>query len=155
MTDDIFMREALLEAKKGFEENEVPVGAVIVVNQKIIARAHNQTEFNLDATSHAELICIQRATKYFNDWRLIGATLYTTLEPCLMCAGGIINARVERVVWGAPDLRQGAGGSLINVFNGAHPIHNPIVLGGVLQEEAAQLMRQFFQGVRCKKCSTK
>jgi tRNA(adenine34) deaminase len=155
MEDNIFMQVALDEAKKAFDLNEVPVGAVIVVNQQIISRAHNQTEGDDDATSHAELLCIRRATKYFNDWRLSGATLYTTLEPCLMCAGAIINARVARVVWGAPDLRQGACGSLINVFTGIHPIHNPVLSGGCLQEEAAHLMRTFFQGVRCKKCSTK
>ena len=155
MTDDDFMRAAIAEAERAFNLNEVPVGAVIVVNQEIIARAHNQTELDQDATSHAELLCIKRATKHFNDWRLLGATLYTTLEPCLMCAGGIINARVARVVWGAPDLRQGAAGSWTNVFTGTHPIHNPIISGGCLGDAAAQLMRSFFQEVRCKKCLTR
>lgn len=155
MTDVFFMKAALEEAEKAFSLNEVPVGAVMVVDQKIIARAHNQTVIDLDGTSHAELICIKRASQFFNDWRLLGATLYTTLEPCLMCAGALINARVARIVWGAPDLRQGANGSLMNVFTKDHPIHNPLIEGGCLEEESAYLMRSFFQGVRCKKCLTK
>lgn len=151
MDDQKFMREALLEAKKAFSIGEVPVGCVIVFENTIIARAHNQTENLIDPTSHAELLAIRDAAKFFNDWRLTGTTLYTTLEPCTMCAGAAVLGRVERIVWGAPDHRQGALVSHINVFEKKHPIHEIKIDGPVLEEESAYLLKSFFQEVRWKK----
>lgn len=145
------MHEALLEAKKAFSLGEVPVGCVIVFENQIISRAHNQTENLIDPTSHAEVLAIKQAAKYFNDWRLSGTTLYTTLEPCTMCAGAAILSRVDTIVWGAPDHRQGALGSHINVLEKKHPIHEIEIRGPVLEEESAYLLKSFFKEVRWKK----
>jgi tRNA(adenine34) deaminase len=147
-TDFFFMKEALIEAQKAFEKGEVPVGAVLVYQNQIIARSSNQVETLFDATAHAEMLCIQQGSKILGNWRLAECTLYTTLEPCPMCAGALISSRVDRVVWGAPDLRQGAGGSLINLLGQEHPIHTVQVTKGILAEESAQLMKSFFQGRR-------
>lgn len=145
------MREALLEAKKAYVKEEVPVGAVLVFENKILARAHNETEMKNLATRHAEILCIEQGTKIFQDWRLSGCTLYVTLEPCLMCAGAMINSRVTRLVYGAKDIRQGAAGSIYHVFDGSHPIHQVEVVPGVLAEESSALLKQFFKEIRCKK----
>lgn len=139
------MREALTEAKIGFEKGEVPVGAVLVYQNKIIARAHNQVEFLKDATAHAEMLCLKQATAQLNNWRLNETTLYSTLEPCAMCAGGMILSRVSTIVWGAPDLRHGADGSLFKILSESHPIHQLQVRRGVLQDECAILMKDFFK----------
>lgn len=149
--DRKWMELALEEAKKAFSLGEVPVGAVLVVDQKVIAKAHNLVESLQDPSAHAELLVLRRAAGVLGNWRLLGATLYCTLEPCLMCAGGMIQGRVKRLVWGAPDLRQGAHGSLINVLDHPHPIHQLEVASGVLSGECGQLMRQFFRSVREKK----
>jgi tRNA(adenine34) deaminase len=150
--DEFFMREALVEAEKAFAADEVPVGAVLVHQNKIIARAHNQVESLKDATAHAEILCLQRASKILGNWRLLGTTLYCTLEPCSMCAGAMILSRVKKVVWGAPDLRQGACGSLFHILDAAHPIHQIEVEKNVLIEESAALLKKFFGGKRiCKK----
>ncbi|MCH9614042.1 MAG: tRNA-specific adenosine deaminase [Chlamydiia bacterium] len=150
MDHEKYMREAILEAKKAYDKDEVPVGAVVVFQEEIIARGHNQVENLSDPSAHAELLCIKEATKHFNDWRLEGATLYTTLEPCLMCAGAAILARVENIIWGAPDKRHGANGSFLNAFENKHPIHEVSIEGGVLEEECAKLLKSFFQEVRWK-----
>lgn len=139
------MQQALLEAKKSFNKEEVPVGAILVHNQKIMARAHNQMEGLKDPSAHAEVLAIRVAAAAIGDWRLLNSTLYTTLEPCLMCAGALLLARVGRVVWGAPDLRHGAHGSYINVFESKHPSHTLQIQGGLLKEESATLMREFFK----------
>lgn len=144
------MGEALLEAKKSFEKEEVPVGAVLVQDQKIIARAHNQMEKLKDPSAHAEVLAIRKGAQCLGDWRLLETTLYTTLEPCLMCAGALLLARVDRIVWGAPDLRHGAHGSYINVFKTPHPTHTPQIEGGLLKDESATLMREFFKIQRKK-----
>ena len=148
--DIAFMREALKEAKKAFNEDEVPIGAVLVIDRKIIARGYNQVELLHDATAHAEMICITSGAAAIGDWRLSEATLYTTLEPCCMCAGAMFASRVKRLVWGAPDIRMGANGSWINVFGEKHPMHEIEIVSGVLKEEAAELMRLFFQKQRKK-----
>ncbi len=148
--DTLFMREALKEAKKAFAADEVPVGAVLVHNGKIVARGHNQVELLQDATAHAEMLCLTSGASVFENWRLEGATLYCTLEPCCMCAGAMFASRIDRLVWGAPDLRVGANGSWIDVFQEKHPMHTIEVVRGVLQEEAAELMREFFQKKRKK-----
>ncbi len=150
MQDEIFMREALDEAQIAYNLGEVPVGAVVVFQNQIIARAHNQVETLQDATAHAETLCLRLAAQSLANWRLLGCTLYSTLEPCLMCAGSLILSRVQTVVWGAPDPRHGAGGSLMNVFIN-HPIHQVEVRQGILREQSADLLKKFFQERRkCK-----
>lgn len=140
-SDEDFMREAILEAKKAYAVGEVPVGCVIVSDGNIIARASNSVESNCDASMHAELVCMQRAAKKLGNWRLIGCTLYCTLEPCAMCAGAMILFRIERLVYGAPDLRHGA----IEVLEKPHEIHQVSFSGGVLDHEARSMMQEFFR----------
>jgi tRNA(adenine34) deaminase len=143
--DIFFMNEALIEAQKAFDLGEVPVGSVLVYQNQIIARSFNLVESLLDATAHAEILSIRAGAAHLNNWRLSGCTLYTTLEPCPMCAGALISSRVDRIVWGAPDLRQGAGGSLITLLGVPHPIHTVQVTSGILADESAHLMKTFFQ----------
>lgn len=151
--EDIFyMKKALLEAQKAYEDDEVPVGAVVLYNGKIIGRGYNQVEKLQDATAHAEMIALTAASQYTENWRLLGAVLYTTLEPCIMCAGALMECRVERIVWGAPDLRLGANGSFVDVFAKKHPMHQIKLTGRILEEESASLLRSFFQKKRnCKR----
>ncbi|KAD4983001.1 hypothetical protein E3N88_19672 [Mikania micrantha] len=163
--DEFFMREALSEAKKAADLWEVPVGAVLVQDGKIIARGYNLVEELRDSTAHAEMVCIREASNKLHSWRLSGTTLYVTLEPCPMCAGAILQARIDTVVWGAPNKLLGADGSWIRLFpdmdggNGSdkppapvHPFHpNMTVRRGVLSSECADVMQQFFQLRRKKK----
>lgn len=146
--DLFFMREALKEAKKAFDAEEVPVGAVLVHDDKIIARGQNQIELLQDATAHAEMVCLTAGSEALSNWRLLDTTLYCTLEPCAMCAGAMFAARIRRLVWGAPDLRLGANGSWIDLFKEKHPMHAIEVKSGILEEAAADLMRRFFEGKR-------
>lgn len=148
------MKEALLLAKRAEAEDEVPVGALVVLDGKIIAEAYNTREQDKCATHHAELLAIERACAAMGGWRLPGATLYVTMEPCCMCAGAIINARIPRVVFGAHDLRFGAFGSLINLSE--LPLnHRPEILGGVLGEECREMLSQYFRKKRKKADSIK
>ncbi|KAF5762157.1 putative tRNA(adenine(34)) deaminase [Helianthus annuus] len=164
--DEFFMREALSEAKKAADMWEVPVGAVLVQDGKIIARGYNLVEELRDSTAHAEMICIREASNKLHSWRLSGTTLYVTLEPCPMCAGAILQARIDTIVWGAPNKLLGADGSWIRLFpdvggSGSgldkppapvHPFHpNMIIRRGVLSSECADVMQQFFQLRRKKK----
>jgi len=150
--DTAFMREALKEAKRAFDEDEVPVGAVLVVEGRVVSRGRNQVELLCDATAHAEMLALSAAQDVeAKNWRLSDATLYCTLEPCCMCAGAMLLSRLKRLVWAAPDLRVGANGSWINLFAQKHPIHTIEIVSGVLQEEAANLMRAFFQKQRKRK----
>jgi tRNA(adenine34) deaminase len=151
MQDELFMREALKEARKAFERDEVPIGAVLVHKDRVIARGYNQVELLQDATAHAEMICLSAGAEALSNWRLLDTTLYCTLEPCCMCAGALFNARVSRIVWGAPDIRVGANGSWIDLFKHKHPIHTLEVIGHILEAEAAELMRSFFVKQREKK----
>lgn len=146
--DLLFMHEALKEAIKSSLVGEVPVGAVLVYDNKIIARAHNLVEARQDASQHAEMLCLQEGAKYLNNWRLLKTTLYCTLEPCAMCAGAMLNHRLERLVYGAPDLRQGAHGSWVNLFEMVHPMHSVSITKGILEAEAAALLRDFFKARR-------
>ncbi len=143
--DEEFMQEALLEAEKAFEEGEVPVGAVAVYEGKIIARAHNSVESFKDASAHAELLCLREAAKVLDRWRLSGVTLYTSLEPCCLCAGAIFSFRIDCLVWGAPDIRQGADGSFISILSSPHPMHKVVIRRNILSEPSKNLMRAFFQ----------
>jgi tRNA(adenine34) deaminase len=146
--DERFMLEALKGAWQAFQKDEVPVGAVLVHNGKIIARGHNQVEMLCDATAHAEMLCLTAGEASLENWRLADCTLYCTLEPCSMCAGAMILTRLPNLVWGAPDIRHGANGSWVNLFAIEHPIHNIAIRSGVLAECAAALMRDFFQQQR-------
>ena len=148
--NEIYMNEALIEANLAEKIDEVPVGAVIVRDGKIIARAHNRRQTDKCATSHAEILAIEEACRTLGGWRLPGAVMYVTLEPCAMCAGAIINSRIEKVVYGASDIRFGALGSLINLaelpFN-----HIPEVVGGVMQLECKNILSEYFKRKRKKK----
>lgn len=143
--DEQFMKEALKEAEKAFEALEVPVGAVLVLEGRVIARGYNQMELLKDATAHAEMICLTSGASYYQDWRLQDATLYCTLEPCCMCAGAMFLSRIKRLVWGAPDIRHGACGSWVNLFKEKHPTHTIEVVSGVLENYSKEMMKRFFQ----------
>ena len=142
------MREALLEARAAYALGETPIGAVIVRDGEIIARAHNLRETTHDATAHAELLAIRQANKLLAGWRLIRCTLYVTLEPCAMCAGAIVLARVPTLVYAAPDPKGGACGSVLNLVEHERLNHRVEVISGVLAEESSQLLRQFFSELR-------
>lgn len=146
MTDEIFMRLALDEAQKAREEDEVPVGAIIVRDGKVIASAYNTREYGKNALYHAEIKAIDAACKFLGGWRLVGCTMYVTLEPCPMCAGAIINARVERVVYGAPDHKAGAFGTMLNLTD--YPLFKPQITSGVLADECASILTAFFKKKR-------
>ena len=146
--DDIFMSEAIRQAKKAAEADEVPVGAVIVYDHKIIARAHNQIEMLKDPTAHAEMIAITQATNYLSSKWLQECTLYVTIEPCSMCAGALVLARMNRVCFGAEDPKTGACGSIINIANHKSLNHRLEVTGGILAAECAALVSEFFQKKR-------
>lgn len=152
--DEAYMKEALKEARKAFDMDEVPVGAVLVHENRIIARGHNQVELLKDATAHAEMLCLSSAAEALQNWRLKKTTLYCTLEPCCMCAGALLQVRVQRLVWGAPDLRLGANGSWIDLFKLKHPMHSIEVTSHVMEAESADLMRCFFQKQRKRNVQT-
>ncbi len=145
--DVAYMREAMSLAALAEEIDEVPVGALIVRDGKVIARAYNTRESSKCATHHAEILAIEEACHALGGWRLPGCTLYVTMEPCAMCAGAIINARIPRVVFGAPDLRFGAFGSLINLAE--VPLnHRPEILDGILKDENVEILRSYFKKKR-------
>lgn len=145
--DEYFMREAMRLAREAAERDEVPVGAIAVRDGRILSRASNTREESRCATHHAEILAIEEACRALGGWRLPGVTLYVTMEPCCMCAGAIINARIPRVVYGAPDLRFGAFGSLVNLAE--VPLnHKPEVVGGVLGEECAAILTEYFRAKR-------
>lgn len=148
--DEKFMIEALKMAQKAFREKEVPIGAVLVREGKIIARGYNQVELLNDATAHAEMLCLTAGETEMQNWRLVDTTLYCTLEPCPMCAGAMFLTRISRLVWGAPDLRHGANGSLFDLFAKPHPIHNVSVKGRVLEEPCGLLLKEFFKTRRAE-----
>ena len=143
-----FMKEALKEAKKAYDKLEVPVGAVIVKDGKIIARAHNLKETKCDTTNHAEIIAIQKASKKLKSWRLLDCEMYVTLEPCSMCAGAIINSRIKKVYIGANDEKTGAVGSVLNLFEDYKFNHNVEFEKGILKEECENILKDFFKNLR-------
>lgn len=147
--DAHWMHQALLEAKKAAALGEIPVGAVIVRDEQVIARAHNRRELDQDAMAHAEVLCIQQACRVLNSWRLSGCTLYVTLEPCPMCSGAIINSRLDRVVYGAKDDKAGCAGSVADLF--VMPFnHTPVIRSSILEEECAAVLSEFFETLRKK-----
>lgn len=149
--DEEYMKEALLEAKKALNLGEVPVGAIIVKNGKIIARSHNLVESEKSALKHAEVLAIKEASEYIGDWRLEGCTMYVSLEPCCMCAGAIVNSRISRLVYGASDVQRGFCGSIINVLDDGAFNHRLEHTKGVLEKEASDLLKAFFKSLREKK----
>lgn len=143
--DERFMLEALKEAWKAYRGKEVPIGAVLVHKGKVISRGHNQVEMLKDATAHAEMIAITAGAAALENWRLADTTLYSTVEPCTMCAGALLLSRVPVLVWGTEDLRHGANGSWLDLFDKPHPTHQIEIRKGVLAEQCAYLLRDFFQ----------
>lgn len=143
-----FMKEALKEAKKAYDKLEIPVGAVIVRDNKIIARAHNLKELKQDTTKHAEILAIKKASKKLNNWRLTDCEIYVTLEPCPMCAGAIINSRIKKVYIGAKDLKTGACGSKLNLlqdYDFETSVESEL---GILEEECQSMLKDFFKELR-------
>ncbi len=143
--DEYFMREALRQALKAGKADEVPVGAVIVRAGKVIARAHNQVELLKDATAHAEMLALTQAEAAVDDWRLIDCDLYVTKEPCAMCAGALVHTRVRRVIFGCADPAAGAAGSVINLLQMPTLNHRCDIAAGVLQDECAGILKDFFR----------
>ena len=144
-SDEYFMREALRQALKAGKADEVPVGAVIVRAGKVIARAHNQVELLKDATAHAEMLALTQAEAGVGDWRLTDCDLYVTKEPCAMCAGAIVHTRVRRVIFGCADPAAGAAGSVINVLQMPTLNHRCDIAAGVLENECAAILKDFFR----------
>jgi tRNA(adenine34) deaminase len=142
--DEKFMYQALIEAWKAFDKEEVPVGALVVHQGQIIGRGHNQVEMLRDATAHAEMLAIGSASSALGNWRLEECTLYVTLEPCIMCAGALLLSRVARLVYGACDRRHGAHGSLCDIFSLPHPTHTLEIQSGVLEPYCSKVMKDFF-----------
>lgn len=146
--DEFFMAEAIKESKKAQDKDEVPVGAVIVLENKIIARAHNQVEMLKDATAHAEMISITSAESSVKDWRLDGTTLYVTKEPCFMCAGALVLTRVGRLVFGVRDVKAGGAGSALNLVQDPKLNHWVDVVAGVKEDECKAILQEFFKKLR-------
>ena len=148
MNQEYFMYEALKEAKKAYKKEEIPVGAVIVKNEKIIARGHNLKEYKKDSTKHAEIIAITKACKKLEAWRLTDCEIYVTLEPCAMCAGAIINSRVRKIYIGTMDPKTGACGSVLNLLKDFKFNHNVEIETEVLQKDCEKILKDFFKNLR-------
>jgi tRNA(adenine34) deaminase len=154
-SDDFFMEQALREARKAYAATEVPIGAVVVREGRVISRAWNQVETLKDATAHAEMLALTAAQSVMEDWRLEGCTLYVTKEPCPMCAGAIVHCRPERVVFGCPDPKGGAAGGWINLLDANPPLnHRCEVVAGVRGEECLGMIQSFFREARERKKAT-
>ena len=149
-SDEFFMKKALEEARRSDSSEDVPVGAVIVLSHKIIARAHNQVELLSDPTAHAEMIAITEATSFLKSKWLKDCVLYTTIEPCSMCAGALVLSRIPKVVYGASDPKTGAGGSILNILHHKKLNHRIKVVGGILERDCAGLIQEFFKKKRAK-----
>ena len=146
--DDYFMRMALREAERALEHDDVPIGAVLVRDGELVAGAHNERELRQDPTAHAEIIALREGARALGSWRLLDTVLYVTLEPCAMCAGAIVLARVPRVVYGASDPKAGAAGSVLDVLGEPRLNHRPEVAGGLLADDSSLLLREFFASRR-------
>jgi tRNA(adenine34) deaminase len=146
--DEYFMRLALREAERALEHDDIPVGAIVVLDGEVVGTGHNEREVRADPTAHAELIALRDAARALGTWRVLDTVLYVTLEPCAMCAGAIVLARVPRVVFGASDPKAGAAGSVLDVLNEPRLNHRPQVESGLLAEESADLLRSFFASRR-------
>ncbi len=149
--DNYFMKQALIEAKKAYKIDEVPIGAVVVCNGEIIGRGYNQREKKQDPTAHAEIIAIKKAAKNLKDWRLEECSIYVTVEPCIMCAGAIQKARIKRLVYGAKSDKDGAFGTLIDVLQNEELNHQLEVVSGIMAKESKILLKDFFKKLRKRK----
>ena len=143
-----YMLEALKEAELAKLEDEVPIGCVIVKDNQIIARAHNQRETTNNPLGHAETLAIKKASEILNDWQLVDCDLYVTIEPCIMCGGAIIQSRIRKVIYGAPDLKGGAFGSSIDILESKNINHRPEVIKGVLEKECSKIIKDYFKSKR-------
>jgi len=146
--DEYFMRLALREATRALDHDDVPIGAVLVKDGEVIGSGHNERELRSDPTAHAEMIALREAARAVSSWRVLETVMYVTLEPCAMCAGAIVLARVPRVVFGAADPKAGAAGSVLDVLNVPQLNHRPQVQSGLLAEDCAELLRTFFANRR-------
>ena len=146
--DDYFMRLAIREAQRALEHGDVPIGAVVVQASEVLAAARNERELRGDPTAHAEIIALREAARVLGSWRLLDAAVYVTLEPCAMCAGALVLARVARVVYGAGDPKAGACGSVLQVLAEPRLNHRPDVAGGLLADDCAELLSEFFASRR-------
>ena len=149
--EEKFMKEALKGAKKAYDIEEVPVGAVIVKDGKVVARAYNTKESKNMATNHAEILAIEKACKKLGSWRLLDCEMYVTLEPCAMCTGAILNARIKKLYIGTPDPKTGACGSVLNLLEDYKFNHKVIVEKNILQEECEKILKDFFKHLRSRK----
>ncbi|MDX1643749.1 MAG: tRNA adenosine(34) deaminase TadA [Thermoanaerobaculia bacterium] len=150
MSDERWMRLALAEAERAAAMGEVPVGAVVVSGDEVVGRGHNRRESERDPLAHAEIEAIRRAARTLGEWRLVGSTMYVTLEPCAMCAGALVNSRVDRLVYGAADPKAGFCGSLGDLVRDGRLNHRLAVTSGVLEEECGGLLRRFFEDLRSR-----
>jgi tRNA(adenine34) deaminase len=148
--DKFFMQEALKEAKKAYKKNEVPVGAVVVYNNKIVAKAHNLNITTNDPTAHAEILALRKASKILRNYRLLDCEMYTTLEPCPMCAGAMVYARIKRLVYATEDPKSGCCKSVLNIVNNKKLNHRIEVVSGVCKEESEKLLKTFFKKLRSR-----
>ncbi|UCF71058.1 MAG: tRNA adenosine(34) deaminase TadA [candidate division WOR-3 bacterium] len=148
MNYEFFMKEALREAQKAFQKDEVPIGAVAVYKNQIIGRGHNQTEGLKDPTAHAEILAITAAANALSSWRLNDVQMFTTVEPCIMCAGALVLARIKRIIFGAKDEKFGGCGSVFNIVNEPRLNHRIEITEGVLKDQATSLMKSFFEKKR-------
>jgi tRNA(adenine34) deaminase len=146
--DDYFMRLAVREAERALEHDDVPIGAVLVREGEVMAAAHNERELRQDPTAHAEMIALRESARELGTWRVLDAVMYVTLEPCAMCAGALVLARVPRVVYGASDPKAGACGSVLDVLGEPGLNHRPDVAGGLLAQECGDLLSEFFASRR-------
>lgn len=146
--DEYFMTLAIRESLKAYEVGEVPVGAIAVKDGKIIAKAHNQIEKLKDATAHAEILLITQVSSYLGDWRLNDITIYVTKEPCPMCAGAMVNAKLSKLVFGLKDPKYGAAGSALDITNFAGTLHRVEVTGGILEDKCLEIFQSFFRELR-------
>ena len=148
--DEKYMKEALKEAKKAYRLGEVPIGCVIVYEGKIIGRGYNRRNTDKTTLAHAEISAIKKASKIIKDWRLEGCTLYVTLEPCQMCSGAVIQARIDRVVMGSMNPKAACGGSLLNILENESFNHQALVTRGILEDECSEILTQFFKELRVR-----
>ena len=147
-SDKVFMSMALEEAHRSRDMNEVPIGAILVINNKIVSHAHNMPISQNDPTSHAEINVLRKAAKKIGNYRLTGATLYVTLEPCIMCYGAIVHSRISRLVFGACDSKKGICSSSIKLHEHEYFNHTPLITGGVMKDECSLLLKDFFRDKR-------
>ncbi|MCL5289801.1 MAG: tRNA adenosine(34) deaminase TadA [Bacillota bacterium] len=148
MSHASYMREALLEARRAAEKGEVPIGAVVVVDNQIVGRGYDLRESLYDASAHAEILAMRQAAQHLKDWRLNNATLYVTVEPCAMCAGAIVQFRVKRLVYGAPNAKSGSIDTILDIVHQPRFNHQVEVISGILEDECREIMQKFFRELR-------